>query len=43
MPVENEPLAQIAPRTIELQASADFQAIVLALRQRLKSISPGPM
>jgi NitT/TauT family transport system ATP-binding protein len=31
------------PRTIELQASPDFQAIVLALRQRLKSISPGPM
>jgi NitT/TauT family transport system ATP-binding protein len=31
------------PRTIELQASAEFQAIVLALRQRLTSGSGGPM
>ena len=39
--VTNVPFAR--PRTIELQASAAFQAIVLALRQRLTSAARGPM
>ncbi|MBI3514377.1 MAG: ABC transporter ATP-binding protein, partial [Proteobacteria bacterium] len=40
--VEITPVPFARPRTIELQATSEFQKIVLALRQRLTSGAPDP-